>query len=641
MRPVSVAWLSAFVLSFVLALYLLRIKRKSADTWVILQFIGVSSVLYLLSVFYYSRSDHYEQTSFTFWSYQVVLIVQQLIVLKLAYELKGNPFPKELKYVSTCLVVIIIPTLIARYITGFQWNWPFYLLFNGLAVIVLLRKATTLHTDQLTTDGKSSPQKTVHLIEVFQRPANRNTKALVTFALWMFVSFLMWGIINIMLLGVMSFETMFPIQNTLLLIQLIWLMIIYSKYANEHTTFVAKLVGLSLCPTLMLLGIIPFLLRLDQHNLKVFALLIVISTIIIVSFFPVFFRRNLLRPLNEVLIGVQAVNEGNLQVNVPVEVKDEIGRLAQHFNSMTDSLRSYSLEMENLVAQRTHDLERSLKELKAAQSQLIQSEKMASLGELTAGIAHEIQNPLNFVNNFSDVNSELIEELKSELIADNKDDALAIANDIKENEQKINHHGKRADAIVKGMLEHSRAGSGKKEWTDINALVDEYLRLSYHGLRAKDKSFNADFKTEFDKSIGKVEVVPQDIGRVLLNLINNAFYSVNEKKRQLNATFEPVVTVTTKRIGDKVEILVKDNGYGIPAKVVDKIFQPFFTTKPTGQGTGLGLSLSYDIIKSNGGEMKVESKEGEGAEFIIQLLISDNIKSNKFLNPINHGSDNL
>jgi methyl-accepting chemotaxis protein len=462
MRPVSVAWLSAFVLSVVLALYLLRIKRKSADTWVILQFIGISSVLYLLSIFYYSRSDLYEQRSFVFWSYQAVLIVQQLIVLKLAYELRGNHFPKELKYVSTGLVVIIIPTLIARYITGVQWNWPFYLLFNGLAVIVLLRKAIRLHTDQLTTEGKSSHQQTVHFIEVFQRPANRNTEALVSFALWMFVSFLIWGIINIMLLGFISMQTMFPIQNTLLLFQLIWLMIIYSKYANEHTTFVAKLVGLSLCPTLMLLGIIPFLLRLDQHNLNVIALLIIISTIIIVSFFPVFFRRNLLRPLNEVLIGVQAVNEGNLQVNVTVEVKDEIGRLAQHFNSMTDSLRSYSLEMENLVAQRTYDLERSIKELKSAQSQLVQSEKMASLGELTAGIAHEIQNPLNFVNNFSDVNKELIAEMKEEIDKGNTEAVKAIANDLDENEHKINHHGKRADAIVKGMLQHSRASSGKE-----------------------------------------------------------------------------------------------------------------------------------------------------------------------------------
>jgi signal transduction histidine kinase len=201
-----------------------------------------------------------------------------------------------------------------------------------------------------------------------------------------------------------------------------------------------------------------------------------------------------------------------------------------------------------------------------------------------------------------------------------------ILSDIKENEQKINHHGKRADAIVKGMLQHSRASSGKKEPTDINALADEYLRLSYHGLRAKDKSFNANFKTELDESIGKIEVVPQDIGRVLLNLYNNAFYAVHEKKKQMNGTFEPTIEVSTKRVGDKVEISVKDNGMGIPQKILDKIFQPFFTTKPTGQGTGLGLSLSYDIVKAHEGEMKVEAKEGDGADFIIQLPLKENLK---------------
>jgi signal transduction histidine kinase len=215
----------------------------------------------------------------------------------------------------------------------------------------------------------------------------------------------------------------------------------------------------------------------------------------------------------------------------------------------------------------------------------------------------------------------LIEDAEQELDKGNIDEVKSVLADVKENELKINHHGKRADAIVKGMLQHSRASTGKKEPTDINALADEYLRLSYHGLRAKDKDFNADLKTDFDDSIGKIEVVPQDIGRVLLNLYNNAFYAVNEKKKPLNGAFEPVVSVSTKRARDKIEIEVKDNGNGIPQKVVDKIFQPFFTTKPTGQGTGLGLSLSYDIIKAHGGELRVETKEGEGSDFTITLPI--------------------
>jgi signal transduction histidine kinase len=275
----------------------------------------------------------------------------------------------------------------------------------------------------------------------------------------------------------------------------------------------------------------------------------------------------------------------------------------------------------NRQKQRTNKvLESTLTNLKNTQSQLIQSEKMASLGELTAGIAHEIQNPLNFVNNFSEVSNEMIDEMKTELVNNNKEEAFAIADDIKQNLEKINHHGKRADAIVKGMLQHSRTSSGQKEPTDINALTDEYLRLAYHGLKAKDDSFNATMKRNFDQSIGNINIIPQDIGRVILNLINNAFYAVDEKKKQNQNGYEPTVSVSTKRNNGKVEIKVNDNGNGIPQKVLDKIFQPFFTTKPTGQGTGLGLSLAYDIItKGHGGELKVKTKEGEGSEFIIHL----------------------
>ena len=266
-------------------------------------------------------------------------------------------------------------------------------------------------------------------------------------------------------------------------------------------------------------------------------------------------------------------------------------------------------------------LQQSLEELKAAQAQLIQSEKMASLGELTAGIAHEIQNPLNFVNNFSEVSTELVNEMNEEIDKGNLEDAKQIAQDLKQNLEKINHHGKRAGDIIKGMLQHSRTSTGQKEPTDINALADEYLRLAYHGLRAKDKSFNATLNTDLDESLGNIIIIPQDIGRVILNLITNAFYAVNEKKRLDVESYEPTVAVSTKKINDKTEIRVTDNGNGIPKKILDKIFQPFFTTKPTGQGTGLGLSLAYDIVKAHGGELSVKTKEGEGSEFIIQLPI--------------------
>jgi signal transduction histidine kinase len=291
-----------------------------------------------------------------------------------------------------------------------------------------------------------------------------------------------------------------------------------------------------------------------------------------------------------------------------------------------------------LLHRQKKEIENTLSQLKTTQAQLVQSEKMASLGELTAGIAHEIQNPLNFVNNFSEVNEELLAEMKDEMEKGNIDDAKAIATNAIENQQKILFHGKRADAIVKGMLQHSRSSSGVKEPTDINALADEYLRLAYHGLRAKDKTFNATIKTDYDQSIGMINIVPQDIGRVILNLITNAFYAVSAFGPQPpkgGSPYEPTVTLSTKLIksptgdlgakrstvADMVEISVTDNGPGIPKSAMDKIFQPFFTTKPTGQGTGLGLSLSYDIVKAHGGQLTVETKEGEGTTFTITLPI--------------------
>ena len=283
-----------------------------------------------------------------------------------------------------------------------------------------------------------------------------------------------------------------------------------------------------------------------------------------------------------------------------------------------DDLQKKSLVIEDANKALTQTLE----ELKATQVQLIQSEKMASLGELTAGIAHEIQNPLNFVNNFSEVSNELLDEMTEQLEKGNANEAKAIANEVKMSLEKINLHGKRADGIVKSMLQHSRTSNNKKEPTDINVLADEYLRLAYHGLRAKDKSFNAAIKTDYDENIGLIKIISQDIGRVILNLITNAFYAVMEKKKLQPEGYEPTVTVSTKKIDNKIIVEVKDNGTGIPQKAIEKIFQPFFTTKPTGQGTGLGLSLSYDIVtKGHGGEIKVETKEGESTGFSVILPV--------------------
>lgn len=291
----------------------------------------------------------------------------------------------------------------------------------------------------------------------------------------------------------------------------------------------------------------------------------------------------------------------------------------------TELINRQKEELEKQVEERTSELKNSIEELKTTQKQLIHSEKMASLGELTAGIAHEIQNPLNFVNNFSEVNTELIDEMQNLIKEGNTGEALELATDVKANLEKINFHGKRADSIVKNMLQHSRKSTGNKEPADINALTDEYLRLSYHGLRAKDKSFNATIETHYDPSVGNVDIISQDFGRVLLNLFNNAFYSVAKKKQDAPKEYQPTVMVSTIRNNNHVEIKIRDNGLGIPKSLIDKIYQPFFTTKPTGEGTGLGLSLSYDIVtKAHGGQIKFDTKEGEFAEFRIAIPDENN-----------------
>ena len=301
-----------------------------------------------------------------------------------------------------------------------------------------------------------------------------------------------------------------------------------------------------------------------------------------------------------------------------------LGLFFMNYRSRQKTIYSKLLEDQyKNIESKNFELESTLSQLKSTQAQLIQSEKMASFGELTAGIAHEIQNPLNFVNNFSEMNKELLEEMNDEIGKGNFDEAKSIASDVISNQEKINHHGKRASDIVKGMLEHSRKSTGQKEETYINALCEEYIRLAYHGYKAKDKRFNAVYETDLSPNLPKISVIPQDIGRVLLNIINNAFYAVNERTKKGESGYQPSVSISTKLIADsQIQIAIKDNGGGIPSQIKDKIFQPFFTTKPTGQGTGLGLSLSYDIVKAHGGELIFESKDGEGTTFTIQIPIS-------------------
>ena len=389
----------------------------------------------------------------------------------------------------------------------------------------------------------------------------------------------------------------------------------------------------------IMLGVSTNSINSRQKKIRMTALLISGAIFLVGMLIGLWLSRNISHPVQALRKAAKRVGEGDLTSEVKSSSKDEIGELAIAFNNMVKDIKKLSdltlvqekekqqllatqnEALEKQVEERTAELRHSLENLQAAQAQLVQAEKMASLGELTAGIAHEIQNPLNFVNNFSEVNTELLAELEEELKNGNQEEVKQLIQDLKDNETKIVHHGKRADTIVKNMLQHSRTSStGVKEPTDINALADEYLRLAYHGLRAKNKSFNATLKTDYDETVGKINILSQDVGRVILNLLTNAFYVVNEKREMNIEGYEPTVSVSTKKMNDIVEIRVNDNGNGIPQKVLDKIFQPFFTTKPTGQGTGLGLSLSYDIItKGHGGELKAETKEGEGTTFVIQL----------------------
>ena len=429
-------------------------------------------------------------------------------------------------------------------------------------------------------------------------------------------------------------------------------LLIFIIYSHFPVRFELKLVGFTFTSVMAILSILTMLIvpfttnsddavnlaqrSHDQELLLKLMLIIIGSAVFIAWIYPFILRVSLIKPLENLMKGIEKANQGNLEVEVPYGMLDEIGVVTNNFNLMVKSLKqsqnqltAHANTLEQQVADRTSELRNSLNDLKSTQAQLIQSEKMASLGELTAGIAHEIQNPLNFVNNFSEVNTELIGELKRERskVKNERNEELEneLLNDIAENEEKINLHGKRAEAIVKGMLQHSRASTGVKESTNINKLTDEYLRLSYQGLHAKDKEFNADIITEFDESIGNINIIPQDIGRVLLNLYNNAFYVVNEKSKQNIAGYEPTVEVNTKKEGNKILISVKDNGNGIPEKIKEKIFQPFFTTKPTGQGIGLGLSLSYDIVtKGHDGTLEVLSSEENGSEFIITLPFKTN-----------------
>jgi signal transduction histidine kinase len=590
----------------------------------------------------------------------VLVTIPALSILQIAYsqflyQFLDDPFKKERKVVLYLMISISLGACVINFWNEFYNNSTIEvlhligftqgLLFNIWAMGICFRKAIKLR--QTNPEASTGNLYQGWVINFFVIPC--------------FI-ILLYGFYSP--IGYWSFFVMIWIGN---LIQIV----IFINFAAVYVNFQDKLIGFNfviVMTVLMLLALTlypPFppdqiaMSMKNQDGLLKLIIVIIFSVVVIRILFPMILKKSLTMPLQRLLTGVKQVNDGNLNTQVMIGQSDEIGILTSNFNQMTitiqnaqNALKSYAENLEIQVKERTSEilhqnkqieiqrdnLQKTLDELKSTQSQLIQSEKMASLGELTAGIAHEIQNPLNFVNNFSEVSNELIDEVLVERKKEPgiRDEALEdeILMDLKQNLSKINHHGKRASDIVKGMLEHSRTSTGQKEPTDINALCDEYLRLAFHGLRAKDKSFNATMETYFDPNLPKIDIIPQDIGRVILNIINNAFYAVKERANLLNSEkqsgdanltdldYIPTVSITTQKTdNNQIKISVKDNGSGIPTHIKDKIFQPFFTTKPTGQGTGLGLSLSYDIVKAHGGELKVETIEGEGTTFIMKLPV--------------------
>lgn len=674
----SISFLAEICLLTVILVYILSLQGKTRDTRL---YIGYLIVLFVWCVVGFLYNSNIGSTpagkNYIDWITGFLTPGRSIYMLWFAYQFGSNPFRREMFSVIILLIVLFNLPLVIQFDSEITLFIPIsifmtllHILTSLYACIILLRKMARLAKINRGNNQSISGEKILFreknsFSEELLQPSGRETKAYKGLAIWAFISFCIWLFYLAQITRMINYFVWACALHILLLVSMIQSTVVFLNYAREKHSFQAKLVGVVLCVVMIVFGLLPYALfgeglptASDPHpeiRLKIFLLLIPVATVITILILPLTFQYNILRPLEKIIEGVKQVNEGNLQTSIKVEVNDEIGTLTTHFNKMTQSLSAYSGKMEELVAERTAELNRSLENLKSTQAQLIHSEKMASLGELTAGIAHEIQNPLNFVNNFSEINTELIDEATLAMEQGKQNEMRPLLEDLRDNQEKILLHGKRAEAIVKNMLQHSRVSTGKKESTDINAFCDEYLKLSYHGLRAKDKSFQSEYITDFDPHLPKAEVIQQEFGRVLLNLLNNAFYVVHKKYLDQaidkfippGGPYKPLVTITTRKVNEDIQISIADNGTGIPENILDKIFQPFFTTKPTGQGTGLGLSLAYDIVKAHGGkiivtsnygppggkivvtsnsgppgELKIESKEGSGSEFIIQLPVA-------------------
>ena len=638
LHPDSVASLACGTLCLVVAGYLASLPQRSRDGRRL-------TGLFLLLTAIHGSGFLAESVAPPSLLHAYALQVQiGLIALQLPYSLwyaygyRQDFFPREMRWaVGGSALLMALAWACGPH--PFAWFSQLHLLVGLWKFVVLARK-----TGQVGHPNDESAGRPIAAIwREFRRPSTRESQAQRALAFWSLSSIVL--ALNAVLsdAGVVYPHAYWTVVHYgLLLTQLIWLMITYLDYTEEPTTFLAKLVSLFLCLTLFLLGILGSLLygertqfdpvaALNQPGLRLLAGLIVLGTSFILVAVPFFLRRHWLLPLRQVVEGVTRVNAGDLTNPVPVFVHDELGLLAQSFNQMTNSLRVYATQMEELVSRRTaelvhqkQDLQRTLEDLRTAQMQLVQREKLASLGELTAGIAHEIQNPLNFVTNFSEVSAELVAELAQEQQQSPRDTALEadLLASLQQNLRLIGTHGQRAARIVHGMLAHTRPTTGAYQLTDLNALATEYLRLACHGAEALTSPSPITITTDFAPNLPEVRLLPSEIGRVLVGICANAFYAVRRQAAVPGASYCPALHVSTRCNGAQVELRVRDNGTGMPAAVQAKVFQPFFTTKPTGEGVGLGLSLAYTIVtQGHEGTLMLSSCEGEGTEVVIALPI--------------------
>ncbi len=635
LQPQSIIWLAPLLLNAAILGYLLTVRGKSRAAWWLCLTVGCWA-LYCLHLFLGAtlRSglepglpDRMQAVGL----WLVPITVSALAGTQFYYTLLDSPFERERKVVlATSVAGVAALAGYAVYLFFLQDTMPFQEAFAraDLLVIAFVMSLLILGIIVLMRKGREAESAAgAATATPFYFLAGLNSLFILSL---------------ISLLASLFRPEQLPHGAAFLVFQFVFIafvygvLVVYTNYAAEPTTVQVKVTGLAFATVLVIFSAVAALVfpaegldraALHERVLPLFYLMLGASVFILLGF-PLFFRAGLIAPLRRLLAGVRRVNDGNLDTEVPVGTRDEIGQLTHNFNRMTGSLQQYASEMETLVNERTAELERSLEELRQAQDQLVQQEKMASLGALTAGIAHEIKNPLNFINNFAALSGELVDELREDVLAYAEADGKkngeleALMRDLKTNASKIEEHGRRADGIVKSMLLHSRGTPGERQEVNLNTLVEEYVSLAYHGMRAQHAGFNVAIARDYGEYVKTVEVVPQELGRVFINLLSNAFDAVHEQAARLDGHYAPAVSVRTRALGDNVEIRVRDNGPGIPAGTREKIFEPFFTTKPTGEGTGLGLSMSYDIVtQGHGGEMRVESTEGEGAAFVVMLPV--------------------